>query len=88
MFVVEAIGVTYYTCTITDENEKKIKEWIKEHKKDEELEYLNGEETIIKAIEDLGIDLYDDYVESDFYTDEIKWSEFEDSSAEEILSRN
>lgn len=88
MFVVEAIGYFCYTCTISDYNEKKIKEWINAHKNDDELEYLNNQERIIKAIEELGIDLYEECVESDFCTDEVRWSEFENSSAEEILERN
>lgn len=88
MFFVEAIGISNYTCTISNENEKKIKEWIKERKDDPELRYLNDKEKIIKAIEELEIDLYEDYAESDFCTDEVRWSEFEDSSAEEILGRN
>lgn len=43
-------------------------------------------EAIIQAIEDLEINLYEDYVESDSYTDDVVWSTFEERSVEEILS--
>ena len=46
---------------------------------------LSNREAIIKAICDLEIELYNDYVESDSYTEDVVWSEFEERSAEEIL---
>ena len=45
---------------------------------------------ILKAVSILSseceIELYADTVESDFATDEINWSEYEEREAEEILS--
>lgn len=83
MFEIEAVGCTVYTCTISDEDEKKIKQYIKDH--EEEMECMDDEEKIIKAIAECDIDLYNNAVESDFWTDEIKWSEYEERTAEEIL---
>lgn len=85
MFVMEVDCVQVCTCTISDEDEKRIREYIKCHP--EEFEFTSEEESIIKAISILGINLYEDYVESDGYTNDIRWSEFEERSAEEILNR-
>lgn len=84
MFEIEAVGCTVYTCTISDEDESKIKQYIKNH--EEEMEFMDDEEKIIKAIAECDIDLYNNAVESDFWTDEIKWSEYEERTAEEILN--
>lgn len=84
MFEIEAVGCTVYTCTISDEDEQKIKQYIKDHA--EEMEFMSDKEKIIKAVSECdGIELYKDSVESDFWTEEIKWSEFEERSAEEII---
>lgn len=55
----------------------------------EEFEFMSEENAIIQAISDLEIELYKDYTESDTYTDDIRWSEYEDEerSVEEILNR-
>ena len=50
---------------------------------------MNKKDAIAKAVEILyendEINLYDSATESDFLTDEIKWSEFEERKPEEIL---
>lgn len=53
----------------------------------EEFEFMSEENAIIQAISDLEIELYKDYTESDTYTDDIRWSEYEERSVEEILNR-
>lgn len=51
---------------------------------------MTDKESILAAVNilynDSKLDLYDDSVESDFSTEEINWSEFEDKSAKEILN--
>lgn len=83
MFEIEAHNMVICTCQISDKDEKRIKEYIVNHP--EEFEYCDDKESILKAIEILDIEIYDSYVESDSYTEEICWSSFEDRSAEEIL---
>lgn len=88
MIKVEAVATVYYTCCLSDEDEKKVLDYIKENPDD--FEYMSDEEKIIKAIEklyeDTEVNVYDDSVESDFSTEEFRWSEFEDRTAEEILN--
>ena len=90
MLKVEAVATTWFTCTLTDEEEKKVVDYIKENP--DEFEYMDKEDAIVKAVEILyendEINLYDSTTESDFSTDEIKWSEFEERAAEEILGIN
>lgn len=83
MFEIEAHNMVICTCKISDENEKRIKEYIADHP--EEFEYCDAKEAILEAIQILDIKIYDSYVESDSYTEEICWSSFEDRSTEEIL---
>lgn len=85
MFEIEAHNMVTYTCTISDEDEKRIKDYISNNPS--KFEYLDDRDSIIKAIYDLEIELYNNCVESDSYTEEIVWSTFEDRSPEEILSR-
>ena len=83
MFEIEAHNMVVYTCQISDEDEKRIKEYIANHPK--EFEYCDEKESILKAIGILEIEIYNSCVESESYTEEICWSSFEDRSAEEIL---
>lgn len=87
MFKVEAVATVYYTCSLSDEDGQKVLNYIKENP--EEFEFISNEKKILKAVEKLSddceIELYDDSAESDFSTDELRWSEFEDKTAEEIL---
>ena len=83
MFEIEAHNMVICTCTISDEDEERIRQYILNNP--EKFQYKSDEEAIIQAIEDLKIDLYDQYVESDSYTDNVVWFEFEEKSAEEIL---
>lgn len=89
MLKVEAVAKVYYTCTLSDEDEKKILDYIKENPK--EFEFISDKMKIIKAVEklyeDAEVNIYEDSVESDFTTEEIKWSEFEERTADEILIR-
>lgn len=84
---VEAVATVYYTCSLSDEDSKKVLDYIKDNP--EEFEYMSDKEKIVKAAEMLyeedEIDLYQFSDESDFMTEEIKWSEFERRTAEEIL---
>ena len=86
---IEVEARTIYTVHLTDEDMVKVKKWIKEH--EEDLPSFKMEDNIAWAAarlyEDDEISLYDDGKanESDFYTDEVRWSEFEERTPEEIL---
>lgn len=84
---VEVVGRTVYTVDLIDEEVEKIKKYIKEH--DDDLPSFDQKKNILWAIEQLGseIEFYSDgkYTETDFCTEEIKWSEYEDQTPEEIL---
>lgn len=89
MIKVEAVATVYYTCSLSDEDEKKVLDYIKDNP--DEFESMSDKEKIIKAVkklyeEDPEVNVYDDSVESDFTTEEFRWSEFEDRAAEEILN--
>ena len=90
MIKVEVVGTIYYTCKLSDEDEKKVVNYIKDNP--EEFEFMDNEEAITTAVNilygDSEIDLYDNATESDYITEEINWSEFEERSAEEILNIN
>lgn len=90
MLKVEVIGRICYTCELSDEDEAKVVNYIKDNP--EEFEFMTEEKSIIAAVDilynDSEIDLYDDAVESDYSTEEINWSEFEERSADEILGIN
>lgn len=87
---IEAEGTTVYTIHLTDEDVALVKKWIEEH--EEDLPSFDMKENIAWAVRRLYTDgkisLYDKdkAVESDFYTESISWSEFEDREPEEILS--
>lgn len=85
MFEIEAHNMVICTCTISDEDEERIRQYILNNP--EKFQYKSDEEAIIEAIGDLEINLYDQYVESDSYTDNVVWSTFEERRAEEILNR-
>lgn len=86
MLKVEAVGTIYYTCELSDEDEEKVVRYIKDNP--EEFDYMD-EDTIMEAVRILWgkgeIELYENATESDYMTDEINWSEFEDRSPEEIF---
>lgn len=88
MFKIEAIATVYYTCSLSEEDSQKVIDYIKENP--EEFEFMDDKEKIVKAVEilssDCEIDIYDDCIDSDFNTDQIRWSEFEERTAKEILS--
>lgn len=90
MFKVEAVATVYYTCSLSDEDGQKVLIYIKDNPK--EFEFMSGKKKIIQAVQELyendEIDLYQFSLESDFSTEEIRWSEFEDKTAEEILNIN
>lgn len=87
MLKIEAVGTVYYTCELSDEDEKKVVNYIKDNPED--FEFMNEKESIAAAVRILydnsEIELYDDAIESDYSTEEIRWSEFEERSVEEIL---
>ena len=87
MIKISAIAKVYHTCTLTDEEEKKVVDYIKNNP--ETFEFMTAKKAIAKAVEilygDDEIDLYNSSVESDFSTEELLWSEFEERKPEEIL---
>lgn len=87
MLKVEAVGTIWYTCELSDEDEEKVVRYIKDNP--EEFEYMYEDEAIVTAVgtlwNDGEIELYKNATESDYSTEEINLSEFEERSAEEIL---
>lgn len=88
MFKIEAVATVYYTCSLSDEDGQKVLDYIKENP--DEFKFMSDKKKILKAVEILSnncdIELYYDSVESDFSTEELKWSEFENRTPEEILN--
>ena len=88
MFKIEAVATVHYTCWLSDEDSQKVIDYIKENP--EEFEFMTDKEKIINAVEKLyeenKISPYDSSNEIDFATEEFQWSEFEERTAEEILS--
>lgn len=84
MFEIEVDYMQVCTCKISNEAEQRIKDYIKNNPK--KFEFMSDKEAIIEAVSELEIDLFNDYVESDGYTNDIRWSEYEERSAEEILN--
>lgn len=86
MLKVEAVGTIYYTCELSDEDEEKVIKYIRDNYNGF---YYIDEEAIIEAVRTLWangeIELYNNSTESDYLTEEINWSEFEERSPEEIL---
>ena len=86
---IEVVGRTWYTVHLTDEDVKKAKKYITDHKED--LPSFDMRENICWAVLQLSnkceIELYSDgkVTESDFSTEDIDWSEFEERTPEEIL---
>ena len=85
MFEIEVDRVQVCTCKISDENEQMVRNYINDNP--EKFEFMSCQESIIEAISELKFDLYNDYIESDSYTNDIRWSEYEERSAEEILNK-
>lgn len=83
MFEIEAHNMVICTCIISDEDESRIRQYI--HNNPKKFQYISDQEAIIQAIKDLEINLYENYVESDSYTADVVWSEYEGRSAKEIL---
>ncbi len=87
---IEVVGRTWYTVRLTDKDVAKVKQWIKDHK--DNLPSFDMEKNVCAAVAELSsneeIDLYSDgkATESDFCTEDIQWSEFEDRTVEEILN--
>lgn len=86
---IEVVGTTWYTVRLSEKDVELVKLWIWEHKDD--LPSFDMKENISKAVWELyaegKISLYDDdkCTESDFNTEEIRWSEYEEREPEEIL---
>lgn len=70
MFEIEAERVVMCTCKISDKDEERIRDYIKNNP--DEFELMFYEEAILKAISILNIDLYKNYTESDGYTNCIR----------------
>lgn len=88
MLKIEVVGRIYYTCELSDKDEEKVINYIKDNP--EEFEFMTKEESIVAAVDilynDSEIELYDNAIESDYSTEEINWSCFEVRSADEILT--
>lgn len=86
---IEVEGKTIYTVKLTDEDILLVKQWLEEH--EEDLPSFDMRENIAYAVRRLydngKISLYDKdkATESDFYTEVVSWSEFEDREPEAIL---
>ena len=86
---IEVTATTWYTVYLNDEDVQKIKQWIKDHK--DNLPSSDMKENIAEAIYKLHsngeISFYNKgkYIESDFNTEDVRWSEFEEKEPEEIL---
>lgn len=86
---IEAEGKVTYTIELTDEDVVLVDQWIKEHCDD--LPSFDMKENIAYAVWDLyrkgEISIYDEgkATESDFSTECMSWSEFEEREPEEIL---
>lgn len=89
MFKIEVIEKVYHTATLSDEDEQKILDYIKNNP--DEFEYMLDKVKITTAVYTLygrgELDLYKDTVESDMETEDICWSQYEERTAEEILSQ-
>ena len=87
---IEVIARVYYTVHLTDEDVELVKDWIKSKDK-LDLPSSDMRDNICAAVQELyeegEIDLYGDgkETESDFETEEINWSDFEDKEPEDIL---
>jgi 16S rRNA C967 or C1407 C5-methylase (RsmB/RsmF family) len=88
MLKIEVVARVYYTCSLSNEDEKKVIDYIKEN--EEEFKFMSEEDKILKAVEELysnnEIDVYENSTESDMSTEEFNWSEFENRDAEDIIS--
>ena len=87
MLKVEVVVKVWNTCTLSDEDEEKVVNYIKNNP--EEFEFMSKEKAITNAVKllyyDDEIELYESFVESDCSTEEINWSKYEERDAEEIL---
>lgn len=79
-----------YTVTLTEEDMNLVKDYISDNCEKDMMDIF-AKENILDAVNELVYDdkiaLYDDWkaIESDFYTNDITWSNYEDRSPEEIL---
>lgn len=86
---IEAEGKITYTVHLTDEDVELVKQWIKEH--NEDLPSFDMKENIAHAVKQLYHDgkiyLYDENkaIESDYHTENVRWSWVEAKEPEEIL---
>lgn len=87
---IEVVGMTWYTVHLSEKDVELVKQWIHEHK-DNLPSLFDMRKNITKAVWELysegKISLYDNdkCTESDFNTEEINWSSFEEREPEEIL---
>lgn len=87
MFKVEAVAKIHYTCTISDEDEKKVLDYIKRNK--DKMPFMSEKQMIEYVVEKLDergeIELYKNSEEIFFSTYQIKYPENEQRKAEEIF---
>ena len=88
---IQVVSKTWNTIHLTNEDVKKIGEWIKEKEAEDNLPSFDMKRNICAAAFDLyakgEISFYDNdkYTESDFNTEKVEWSEFEEREPEDIL---
>lgn len=91
---IEAKVITFYTIELTDEDTEKVKDYLKKNMDKSPHFKHETEENIAWAVKMLSrkgeIDLFDeaehDVTKTESWTEDICWSEFEERTAEEILS--
>jgi len=89
---IEVTGTITYTVDLTDEEVDKVRKRVKKKEKENGYPTFDSESSILEAVKELHdedeISLYEGgkYTESDFCTESINWSEFEEKEPEEILN--
>lgn len=71
MFEIKIHNKVIFTCAVLDEDKRRIGQYI--HDNPEKFQYSSDQEAIIQAIKDLHINLYKNYVESNFYAANVMW---------------
>lgn len=84
---IEARATVTYTCHLSDEDELKVLEEIRNNP--EEYKHCSDDDAITNAVWNLWgnceINIYEDATESDCITEEIYWSCYENRDATEII---
>lgn len=89
---IEVIGRTYYTVHLTEEDVEKIQDYLKRKSETDDFFTLDKKsvcDAAIKLAGDGEIDFFDiensKYTESDYETEEVRWSMYEKRKPGEIF---